>query len=238
MEYKYTGIILNKKDVGETDRIYTMYTLEGGKVRSLAKGVRKAHAKLASSLENLTLADITIVRTMGLGKITGSIVEQNFSALKKDCEALMHVFSVMAVFEKMVDLDSQDKSVFSLLKQYLETMDNNSGNEDEIKYEVLSLGFLVKLLDSLGYSIEVDACVICSSKLSETSTCFSPQHGGALCESCAQKISAICWVKPNAIKLIRLFLSSGLSSLVKIKVSREDCNSARVAIEDFVRWNT
>ena len=238
MEYKYTGIVLNKKDVGETDRIYTMYTLEGGKIRSLAKGVRKAHAKLASSLENFTLADITIVRTRGLGKITGSIVEQNFSALKKDCDALLHVFSTMAVFEKMVDLDSQDKSVFSLLKQYLEAMDDNSGKEDELKYEVLSLGFLVKLLETLGYSIEVDACVVCSSKLSEKNICFSPQHGGTLCESCCQKISAVCWVRPNAIKLMRLFLSNSLASLVKIKVSREDCDSARTAIEDFVRWNT
>ena len=33
MEYKYTGIILNKRDVGETDRIYSIYTLEGGKIR-------------------------------------------------------------------------------------------------------------------------------------------------------------------------------------------------------------
>lgn len=238
MEYKYTGIILNKRNVGETDRIYTMYTLEGGKIRSIAKGVRKAHAKLASSLENFTLADITIVRTRGLGKITGSIVEENFSLLKKNCDALLLVFSAMAVFEKMVDLENPDKSVFNLLREYLEAINNNAEKEDEIRYEVLSLGFLVKLLDLLGYSIEVESCVACSARFSEASICFSPQHGGALCESCAKNFSAVCWVKPNAIKLIRLFLKNNLSSLVKIKASREDCDSARVAIEDFVRWNT
>ena len=239
MEYKYTGIILNKKNVGETDRIYTMYTLEGGKIRSVAKGVRKAHAKLASSLENLTLADITIVRSRGLGKITGSIVEQNFSFLKKNYDALISVFSSLAVFDKMVDLDHQDKDVFQLLKQYLETTDKLAEDNNNVeKYEVVSLGFVVKLLDLLGYAIEVEICVICGNKLTGENICFSPEHGGALCPDCAKSSAASCWVKPNAIKLIRLFLKNSLASLEKIKINKTDANSAKVAIEDFVRWNT
>jgi recombinational DNA repair protein (RecF pathway) len=41
------ALFLSKRDVGETDRICTIYTLEGGKIKSIAKGVRKAHAKLS-----------------------------------------------------------------------------------------------------------------------------------------------------------------------------------------------
>ena len=40
MDYKYNGIILSKKDVAETDRIYSIYTREAGKIRVLGKGVR------------------------------------------------------------------------------------------------------------------------------------------------------------------------------------------------------
>ena len=61
MEYKYTSIILDKKDVGETDRIYSFYTLEGGKIQSLAKGVRKSGAKLAGSLENFLFAGVIVI---------------------------------------------------------------------------------------------------------------------------------------------------------------------------------
>jgi DNA repair protein RecO (recombination protein O) len=238
MEYRYTGIILNKQDIGETDRIYTIYTLEGGKIRSVAKGVRKAEAKLASSLENLTLADIIIVRTRGLGKITGSIVEQNFSFLKRDCDALLVVFSVMAIFDKMVDLDNSDTRVFQLLSKYLETMDSLSEKQEEEKYETISLGFLVKLLDYLGYAIEVDKCVVCDSKLSQENICFSPQHGGTLCLSCGKEMLTACFVKQNGIKLLRLFFKNSLSSLVKIKVQKEDMSSAKIAVHDFIRWNT
>lgn len=238
MEYRYTGIILNKRNVGETDRICTIYTLEGGKVRSLAKGVRKPHAKLAASLENITLADITIIKSRGLGKITGSIIENNFSALKRDCDALLETFAGLNIFDKLVDYENPDPKVFSLLKNYLEAVDFCVANKDDIEKQILvRLGFVVKLLDCLGYSIEVYACVSCGKKLSQDHLCFSSQHGGALCESCAKDNSACALpVRANAIKLLRLFLKNNMQALIKIKATREDCDSVRLVVDDFLRW--
>ena len=239
MEYKYTGIILNKWDVGETDRIYAIYTLEGGKIRSLAKGVRKAQAKLASSLENITLSDITIVRTRGLGKITGSIVEQNFSALKRDCDALLEAFSVLNIFDKLVDYENPDPEVFHLLKNYLEAADELAQNVGSEKYILLRLGFVTKLLDALGYSIEVGSCVACQGALSEKMLCFSAEHGGALCSDCAaQNPACAVPIKVNAIKMMRLFLQNNVKTFTKIQATREDCDSVSLAVDDFLRWNT
>ena len=160
MEYKYTGIILSKRDVGETDRICTIYTFEGGKIKSIAKGVRKAHAKLASVLENITLADITIVKTRGMGKITGSIIENNFTAIKNNHNAVLETFSALGLFDKLVDFENPDQKVFELLKNYLETVDTCALNKDNEKYVLLRLGFTTKLLYELGYAIEANACVV------------------------------------------------------------------------------
>lgn len=238
MEYKYTGIILNKRDVGETDRIYTIYTLEGGKIRSLAKGVRKAEAKLAASLENITMADITIVRTRGLGKITGSIVEQNFSCLKRDCDALMEIFLSLSIFDKLVDYENPDPEVFLLLKNYLSAVDFLAKDEINEKYFLLRLGFLVKLLDLLGYSIEVNTCVSCRELLSENALSFSASHGGVLCANCAKENPSARMIRPNAIKMMRLFLQNDMKTLSKIKAHRDDCDSVRIAVDDFLKWNT
>ena len=239
MEYKYTGIILNKRNIGETDRIYTIYTLEGGKIRSLAKGVRKSHAKLASSLENITMADITIVRTHGLGKITGSVVEQNFSALKGNCDALLETFLGLSAFDKLVDYESPDQEVFDLLKNYLEAVDSCALAVGEEKYLMLRLAFVTKLLHALGYAIEVSLCVSCGDALSQELPCFSAKHGGALCGKCASDDPACALpVRANAIKLLRLFLKHRISNLSKIQASLEDCDSARLAIDDFLKWNS
>ncbi len=239
MEYRYTGIILNKWDVGETDRIYSIYTLEGGKIRSLAKGVRKAHAKLAPSLENITLADITIVKARGMGKITGSIVEQNFSALKRDCDAVLETFLGLNIFDKLVDFENPDGKVFQLLKDYLAAVDSLAQNTGGEKYVMLRLGFMIKLLDALGYSIEVAACVICQKPLTENMLSFSAQHGGALCAECGQANPAgSLSVRVNAIKMMRLFLQNDMRLHAKIQATREDCDSVRLAVDDFLRWNT
>jgi DNA repair protein RecO (recombination protein O) len=239
MEYRYTGIILNKRNVGETDRICTVYTLEGGKVRSIAKGVRKPHAKLASSLENITLADITIIKSKGLGKITGSIVENNFSALKCDCDALLETFAGLNMFDKLVDFENPDPKVFGLLKNYLEAIEFCCVNGIAEKFLLLRLGFAVKLLDALGYTIEVNSCACCGKTLSQESLCFSSSAGGTLCLQCSDgNESAILPVRVNAIKMMRIFLKNNISALVKIQATREDCDSLHLVVDDFLKWNT
>ncbi|KKP97802.1 MAG: repair protein RecO protein [Candidatus Moranbacteria bacterium GW2011_GWE1_36_7] len=238
MEYKYTGIILNKRDAGETDRICTIYTLEGGKIRSLAKGVRKAQAKLAASLENITLADITIVRARGLGKITGSIVENNFSFLKQDIDALTEAFGGLAIFDKMVDYEHPDDAVFVLLKEYLEAVEIAAVEKLSEKQILLRLGFTIKLLDSLGYALEVDKCVACGGKLNEKSISFNSRSGGVLCGNCPSQHddSLSLPISSNAIKMIRLFLANNMATLGKIKASRQDYDSVRLVVDDFLRW--
>ena len=180
MEYKYTGIILNKRDIGESDRIYTIYTLEAGKIRSIAKGIRKSQAKLSGALENFLMADVSIEKTRGLGKITGSIVEESFSAMRSDYDALVHIFSSVSFFDKIIELEYSDEEVFFLLKEYLSSMNKISEKGIYDKYSMVSLGFLVKLMDLLGYAMEVDHCVICSSNNFSENICFSPKHGGVL----------------------------------------------------------
>lgn len=239
MEYKYSGIILNKRDIGETDRAYTIYTLEGGKVKSLAKGVRKSHAKLAAALENVALVDITIVKTKGLGNITGAIIENSFANIKGDSDAILEVFSALSLFDKLIDLENPDSSVFELLKSYLETADACAEKKYNEKYVLLRLGFITKLLHELGYSIEAGACVICRKQLSENSPVFSARHGGTVCNNCAGKDPEISFpIRVNAVKLLRLFLRNKINALAKIQANREDINSAHLAIDEFLRWNS
>lgn len=238
MEYKYTGIILNKRNIGEMDRIYTIYTLEGGKIRSLAKSVRKSQAKLAASLENVTMADITIARTRGLGKITGSIVEQNFSELKQDCDALLETFLGLSIFDKLVDFENPDPAVFQILKDYLEAVNECAQKKVTEKYVLLRLAFITKLLNALGYAIEVSACVSCGNMLSENFLSFSAQHGGTLCNKCSKDNLENCLpIGANAIKLLRLFLSHRMNVIKKINAESRDCDSARLALDEFLRWN-
>jgi DNA repair protein RecO (recombination protein O) len=231
MEHKYTAIVLQKRDINETDRIYTFYTLEQGKVVSIARGVRKPQAKLAGGLENFNLVDLHIVRSRGLGNIKGVIVENNFSQLRQNLDVLQTIFQVVKIFNSLIGEDEPDKEIFNLLLQYLQT-----GNENPDKILLLSLGFQFKLLDLLGYRMEVACCVYCRDKIFAGQNYFSAKHGGILCEKCSAKTQNKIIISTNAIKIIRIFLQNNLKSLIKLQVKTKDSNEVRAVLRDFLRW--
>ncbi len=237
MEYKFTGVILNKRDVGETDRIYTIYTLEMGKIRALAKSVRKAKAKLAGFLEPITQAEIFLAKTRGLGKITGSIATNNFPKIKSDMDSMKQVFYVFKIMDKIISEQSADENIAKLLKDYLETMEHLSTKENmENKKRILTLGFLFKFLGEMGYRVEADRCVGCGKKLVSQKNYFSARHGGVLCSICAGKENQKLKINDESIKFIRVFLKNKISNLVKINATDKDINQIKITFSDFLRW--
>jgi DNA repair protein RecO (recombination protein O) len=235
MEYKFTGIILGKYNVGEADRIYTIYTLEKGKIKALAKGVRKSAARLAGNLENFSLIDLAIAKGKGTGKITGSIVENNFRNLRKNLEALENVFEGTKILDKLTSVEEKDPEVFNLLKEYLETI-NKASDAKEEKVALITQGFILKLLDCLGYKIEVFHCVKCSSALPKTGNYFSAEKGGIICVICSKETGNKVGVSDNVIKIVRIFFQNKLKSLLKLKVDRKDINNLKLITREFIRW--
>src|SRR4051794_34279516 len=59
--YTTQGIVLNRTDFGEADRILTFLTDDHGKVKAMARGVRKAKAKLAGSIELFSVSDLSLI---------------------------------------------------------------------------------------------------------------------------------------------------------------------------------
>lgn len=237
MDYKYTGIILNKRNVGETDRIYTIYTQEAGKIKAIGKGVRKPNAKLAGSLEPITLAEIFVAKSRGMGKITGAIVLENFLELKSNLEALNRVSQTFKIFERIISEQEQDKEIFEILIGFVRGLDkliSEVGAEN--KMDLLLLGFTFKLLSATGYRLEVEKCVNCEHKLQPENNYFSAGKGGVLCRNCHQVENKRIKISNEAIKLIRIFLKNKIANLVKLQVSQKDVNNLKVVAQEALNW--
>ena len=237
MEYKYTAIVLNKRDIAETDRLYTVYTLEGGKMHSVAKGIRKPEAKLASALETLDMVDLTIVRNRGNGKISGSITEKNYPALKNDLEGLREIFKGIAFFDKVVEIESVDTKLFLLLLEYISTADmfSRKGFSAD-KHQLLRIGFSVKLMESLGYKIEAKACIANGCVFSGTHFYFNCHMGGFVCQKCAGNIPGMIPASANSIKMIRIFFQNNLQSFEKISIEKKDLQVLSRLVQNFIAW--
>jgi DNA repair protein RecO (recombination protein O) len=235
MENKFTGVIISKKEVGEADRLYTIYTKEKGIIKAKAVGVRKPRARLAGSLENFLLADISVVKKSGVGRITASIVENNFSRIRGNIDAITSVFQAMKIFEKLLALEEKDEKIFSLLIDYLQSMEKEALKE-EGNFEVISHAFIFKLLEILGYKIEASRCVMCRSRLEKSGNSFSPEAGGILCFNCAPGRVNATDISENAIKLIRLFQANSPGLLSKVKSGKKESKELEKIIANFLIW--
>lgn len=234
MEYKYQGIVLGKIDIGETDRIYTIYTLEKGKIRVLGKGVRKPNAKLAGSLETITRGEFFLAKNRGLGKITGVIVTDNFANIKQDLGRLTNVFYVFRILNQIISEEEEDYETFFLLENYLQllaSLDDKSELADN-----LTVGLLFKIMDRLGYRLEVNRCVNCEKKLVLERNCLSIVRGGVLCADCCSSDDKKLDISNELIKLIRIFLKNKLENVGKVRIGAKDTQRLKIIIREVISW--
>ncbi len=242
MNFKYNGIILFKNDIGETDRLYGIYTLEAGKIRARAIGVKKPNAKLAGNLEPLTYSEIFMARGRGKGNITGVIALNNFSGIKSGIEATQKVFYTFGIFGRLVTEEEKDEKIFSLLLEYLEAMDricvSSSQKSQEGRLDIVTLGFLFKFLGALGYKIEADKCVKCGTKLQPDGNYFSAESGGVVCVKCGSGSGKKVKIIADSIKLIRLFLKNKVGNFGKIEAEKSIINNLKVIISEEIGWIT
>ncbi|MFZ2300136.1 MAG: DNA repair protein RecO [Candidatus Moraniibacteriota bacterium] len=237
MELRYNAIVLRKKEVGETDRLYTLYTEEQGKVQLVAKGVRKSEAKLAGQLETLMQGLVIVVKGRGTGKIAGAVAEKNFLNLRTDVDILKRVLEAVNIFERLVEWDEPDAELFRLLADYLVLADDLAREGKGERIPLLTGGFLFQLFAHLGYRIETGACAISGEKLqSGEQHFFSPSAGGILAGEHSRDTDHAFPVSENTIKLIRLFLGNRLGALTRVQADPQELREIQQVATRFFQW--
>jgi len=237
MEIRYDAIVLRKREVGETDRLYTLYTRTAGKVQLIAKGVRKSEAKLAGQLETLMQGLIIVVKGKGSGRIVGAVAEQSFLPLRMNGDVLKRVLEIVHLFERLIDWDESDEKLFNLLALYLKTVDSLTRKNEKEKVYLVTEGFLVQMFSQIGYMIETNQCVVSGNKLEKGKKYFfSPSAGGIVSQDAYIGIKDAFLVSENSIKLIRLFLSNTLDTFSRITIPSETLQEIHNINLRFSQW--
>lgn len=237
MEYRYTAIVLKKREVGETDRIYTFFTREAGKVSSIAKGVRKSQAKLAAALETGSRSDITVVKTRGMGKIAGAVLEQSFPGIRQNFEALRLLLETISIFDRLVEPEEKDEALYTLLNEYLTTLEMLVATGRQDKLTLITEAWLFQLSFHLGYPLQLNVSVVSGEKLAPGERyIMSPSEGGVLGMHEAKGVNDGLVVEVDTIKLLRLFGQHRLMALAKVVVSDKTLAELQRFRTIFLTW--
>lgn len=183
-----SGIVLQKKEIRENDRLYIIYTNDLGKVEAVARGSRKILSKLAPHLEPPIFSDLMIAKGKFLDKIAGADAINGYPKIRSDMRRIQLVFSCIDKLNHLTKLNSRDQKTWLLLEKFLKICEDVSNDVFAEKKEVLEYAFLIKLLAFLGYKPELKKCVFCGLN-DKSEWFFDFTKGGIFCEDCSIKNS-------------------------------------------------
>ncbi|MBX4197279.1 DNA repair protein RecO [Candidatus Saccharibacteria bacterium] len=141
------GIILARTDYGEADRIMTFITPDNGKVKAIAKGVRKSKSKLAGGIELFSISDLSlIIGKSEINTLISTRLVKHYGNIVKDLERTNLAYELIMLMNKATE-DNPEASYFNLLMQALESL-----NDAAINLELVRVWFYAQLLKLAGQS--------------------------------------------------------------------------------------
>lgn len=141
------AIVLSRIDYGEADRILTVLTPDYGKVRLMARGVRRIKSKLAGGIELFSVSTVMYMPGRGeIGTLISARLDTNYGNIVRDINRTMLGYELIKQLNKITE-DASESAYFNLLQMTLASLDVS-----EISSELINLWFMMQLLREGGHT--------------------------------------------------------------------------------------
>lgn len=138
------GIILKRRNLGEADRILTVFTSQKGKISVLAKGVRRITSRRAGNVELLNRVLMYLHQGKGMPILTEADSLETFQRLKEDLILSTVAFHILELVDKLTAENQENRILYDHLLEALKRLENNPR-------QLLVRAFEVKILSNLGF---------------------------------------------------------------------------------------
>jgi DNA repair protein RecO (recombination protein O) len=142
--FKTLAIVINRKNFGEADRILTVFSKDKGKIKIIAKGVRRIKSRRSAQVELLNLSALSITDHR-LPVLTEAENIKHFPALKENLKKSGIAFYLCELVDGLTAERQQHPEVYELLEETLGRL------EQEENYKKLVSEFEQNLLSVLGF---------------------------------------------------------------------------------------
>lgn len=180
--YKTRGIVLKRTNFGEADRIITFLTSDQGKLRAVAKGVRKIKSRMAGHLELFGETELMLAKGRNLDVIIGAGIKHHYPNLSQNWESLIFGYLVMEMIDRLTEDGLPQRGLYAITVDLLEELNENGHSA------TLELAYKLKLLNTLGYRPHLENCVICGQ--TAENYFFDPKMGAIADNTCARTNSS------------------------------------------------
>ena len=223
--YRDRGVVLRTYKLGEADRIVVFLTSGHGKVRAVAKGVRRTKSRFGGRLEPLSHVELLLYEGRELDIVTQAEMIEPWRPLRDDLIRLSQGIAMAEATEQVAQEREPSDALYRMLVGALRTLAERSS-------PLVVAAFYWKLLSLDGAGPVLSACASCGSGPPATPlVAFDLAEGGALCRGCrrGQPLS------PAALEVMRWILGGQLARALEMPASATTGEVAHLATVSLER---
>lgn len=183
--YRDEAVVLRAQKLGEADRIVTLLTRHHGRVRAVAKGVRRTRSKFGARVEPFMMVDVQLYRGRTLDIVTQVETIQPYGdRLASDYPRYTAGTAMLETAERLTD-EEGDPAVqqFLLLVGGLRTLSDGSHDPS-----LVLDAYLLRALAVAGWAASLVDCARCGAPGPHRA--FAIAAGGVVCPACRPSGSA------------------------------------------------
>ncbi len=234
------AVVLKGFDYGETDKILTLYTPDEGKVRAIAKGVRRVTSRLGGHVDLFAHASVLLVHGRNMEIVTQGQARHTFPRLRDSLDALTKACYVAELVDRFTEDGQANPALFRALVRALERIDAAVAGVGAVAVAGVRSNaalrlFELQLLALSGYRPQLHSCLSCDTPIEPGANAFDPALGGVLCPACAPAHASAHPISTDALKLLRNLQGRG-EAFLSVAVPEAALAEAEDALGLYIQY--
>ncbi|HSF81739.1 MAG TPA: DNA repair protein RecO [Anaerolineales bacterium] len=226
--FRVEALVLRHSDWGEADRLISLYSREHGKLRAIAKGVRKVRSRKAGHLEPFTRTSLLLARGRDLPLVTQADTIEAYLPLREDLVLVGYTSYVIELIDRFTYEDEENRSLYRLLVDTLSRLAAGQEPELVVRY------YEIRLLDLLGFRPHLFHCANCEREVQPEDQFFSAELGGVLCPDCGRGKSGVRPISMTALKYLRHFQRSNFAEARRARMAPEIARELEILSQHYL----
>ncbi len=209
--YKAEGVVLSRRDLGDADRIVTLFTREFGRRRLVARGSRRPTSQLAPHIELFSRVRLVGVVGANLDVLTQAQSLETYPRFRDDLTAFASAGWAVELLDGLSEDGEAAPDAYAALVSFLGALNQRAADP-----EPLLSALALNLLDLHGYAPELWRCTVCGGAIQPGAHAFAPGTGGVVCSDCSRD-NASHSLGIDTLKTLRFIAQDGLDGAARLR---------------------
>lgn len=225
--YKTEGIVLRTRNLGEADKIVTLYTRARGKIRATARGARRTRNRLLGPTQVFTYGRYLLFEGNSLDTLSQGEIINSFQSLRDDLEKMAAAMYICELVDVLVEIEETNEALFQLISNTLAMIDTKA-------IPLALRGFELKFMQLLGYEPQLAQCISCGCQILDE-TWFS-SHGGIVCNQCRDKVGQVTQISKGTLALANRILKWDWSRLSILRPNPQNLTELETCMRAYIDY--